>query len=294
MQSTVLSVGYAGSLGRDLPFLQELNAAQPGTGVTGLPFASFGRTASTMLYSGGLTNNYNALQVRFSRRFAQGLMFEGAYTWSKALGYTSGVDNILQNPFSRRANYGPLDWDRQHVLTISHLWELPIGAGTHHLNQGIVGQVLGNWQINGVFTWDSGAPLNVTANSLFCNCPNLTVVPNVNGSVPTSSIGGPNQQFLSASSFSAPSLGSFGNLGRDAIRGQGYRNYNMSLFRSFPIKDQYKLELRGEAYNLTNSPHFSSPSIVSNINSPLFGQSLNTVNGTAFGRQFNVAIRMLF
>jgi hypothetical protein len=293
MQSTVLSIGYVGALGRNLPFLQEVNAALPNTGLLGLPYAAAGRTASTLFYSAGLTSNFNSLQTRLSRRFAQGLMFEGAFTYGKVLGYTSGVDNVLQNPFSRRANYGPLDWDRKYTLTLSHLWELPIGAGTHHLNQGVVGQILGNWQINGVFTWDSGTPLNVTANNLFCNCPNLTVVPNVNGSVPTGSLG-PGEQFISASSFSTPALGSFGDLGRNAIRGTGFRNYNMSLFRSVPIRDQYKIEFRGEAYNLTNSPHFSSSAINQNFNSALFGQPTSTFNGTTFGRQFNVAIRVLF
>ena len=70
---TVLSLGYAGALGRHLPSTQELNAGLPGTGPAGLPFAALGRTASTLYYSNGLTSNYNALQVNLSKRFSHGV-----------------------------------------------------------------------------------------------------------------------------------------------------------------------------------------------------------------------------
>ena len=291
MQNLVLSVGYVGTLGRQLPYVQELNAAMPGTGLAGLPFGAFGRTASTLFYGNGLTNNYNALQVNLSRRFAHGLMFQAAYTYSKALGYTSGTNNLLLNPFDRSANYGPLDYDRQSVLTISHLWDLPFGAGTHHLNQGIVGQIVGNWQINGIFTWATGTPLTITADPLFCNCPNLNVLANINGPVSVSGNTGLGQNFFNTAAFSSPSAGSFGNQGRGSVRGPGFRNYDMSLFRSIPVRDQYKLEIRGEVYNISNTPRWMNP--VTNFNSPAFGQVTGSLNG-AFGRQFDLAVRLMF
>jgi len=65
----------------------------------------------------------------------------------------------------------------------------------------------------------------------------------------------------------------------------------MSLFKNFHIRDRFNLQLRGEAYNLTNTPRFASP--VTNVNSPDFGQTVNTING-AFGRQVNVAARIVF
>jgi hypothetical protein len=281
---TVLDVGYAGSLDRHLPFVQELNAGLPGTSVTSLPYYSLGRTASTPFYGNGLTSNYNALQVGLNKRFAQGVSFIASYTWSHALGYTTG-NNLLQNPFNLASNYGPLDTDRRHVLTIGHIWEIPFG---HHGNT-IAQTLLGGWQLNGIFTWSSGTPLTLTSDPVSCAC--LNVTPGV------TFIGQGNSGFLNSgtqilnpSSF-AVSPNSLGTLGRGTFYAPGYRNYDMSLFKNFHVHDRYNVQLRGEAYNLTNSTFFAMP--VANVNSPDFGQQVSTVNG-AFGRQVNLALRILF
>jgi hypothetical protein len=280
----MLSVGYVGALGRHLPGIQELNAAFPGAGTAGLPFAALGRTASTLLYDDSLTNNYNALQVSLVKRFSQGISFLGSYTFGKSLGYTT-ANNMILNPFDRRANYGPTDYDRQHVLTISHLWELPFGR--HGSN--IASTMLGGWQLNGVFTWATGTPLTLTADPLLCACPGNTVLASANGNIGTTGNYG-NGAFISGN-FSAPAAGTLGNLGRGSLRGPAFKNYDMSLFKNFRIRERFNLQLRGEAYNLTNSPRLSNP--VTNINSPDFGQVTSTVNG-AFGRQVDLAARVQF
>lgn len=281
---TVLSVGYVGSLDRHLPYIQELNAGLPGTGVAGLPLASVGRTASTPYYNSGLTSNYNSLQVNLNKRFAQGISFMASYTWSHALGYTTG-DNMLMNPFNVASNYGPLDYDRRHVLTIGHVWELPFG---HHGNS-MAQTLLGGWQLNGIFTWSSGSPMTLTADPLACGC--LNVTPGV------TFIGQGNSGFLNSGTQvlnpAAFSIGtnSVGNLGRGAFYAPGYRNYDLSLFKNFHVHDRYNVQLRGEAYNLTNSTFFARP--VTNLSSPDFGQQVSTVNG-AFGREVQVALRIMF
>ncbi len=282
--STMLTVGYVGSLGRHLNDVMELNAALPGTGVAGLPFESLGRTASTLYYDNGLTDNYNSMQVSLMKRFTGGLSFLASYTWSHALGYT-GSNNLLLNPTNLSANYGPLDYDQRHVLSISHIWELPFGR---HGNS-LVGTLLGGWQLNGIFTWSSGTPLTVTADPLLCACPGNTVLANM---VPGSSaILNNGTSYLNPAAFTSPTTGSFGTSGRGSVYAPGYRNYDMSLFKNFHVMDRFNLQLRGEAYNLTNTPRFASP--VTNINSPDFGQQVSTING-AFGRQVDVGVRLRF
>jgi hypothetical protein len=280
---TVLSAGYVGSLGRHLLGIQESNAAPAGTGILGLPFLPFGRTASTLFYDNGLTDNYNSLQTSLSKRFSHGVSFLASYTWSKALGYTSS-NNMLYNPSNPSADYGPLDYDRQSVFTLSHAVEIPTGKQHNHIMEMLVS----GWQLNGIFSWATGLPLTVTADPLLCNCPGNTVFANLNGGVNPVIASG--NSYLNPAAFSAPASGTFGNLGRGAITGQGYRNYNMSLFKNFRVHDHFNLQLRGEAYNLTNTPRFLSP--VTNVNSPDFGQNVNTING--FGRQVNVAARLMF
>jgi Carboxypeptidase regulatory-like domain/TonB dependent receptor len=284
---TVLTAAYVGSLGRHTPFFEELNSSFPGTGVAGLPLLPTGRVASTLLFDNSLTNNYNSLQVSLNKRFAQGVSFMASYTWSKALGYTSG-NGFLANPFDLPANYGPLDYDRQSVLSIAHLWELPFGRHGNNMKQ----TLLGGWQLNGIFTWDSGVPLTITANPIGCACPNSAVLASFTGANPVLDDAG--TQILNPAAFTAPALGQFGNVGRGAVRAPGYKSYNMSLFKRFKIRDRFNTELRGEAYNLTNTPHFLSP--VTNINSPNFGQQVGTVNNSfgSLGRQINLALRVTF
>jgi hypothetical protein len=279
---TVLSLGYVGALDRHLMGMEELNAALPGTGAAGLPFIGAGRTASTLGFQNGLTSNYNSLQVSLNKRFSKGISMLASYTYGKALGYTTNAGMIL-NPFNLRSNYGPLDFDRQHSLSIGHVVEIPWGR---HGNN-IVQSLIGGWQWNGVFTWNTGTPLTFTADPISCACPGNTVFANLNGSA-FAGTGGPS--FFNPAAFSAPANG-FGNLGRGALRGPDSTNYDMSLFKNFHVHDRYNLQLRGEAYNLTNTAHFAAP--VTNINSPDFGRSVSTVNG-AFGRQVNLAIRVMF
>ncbi|HJT90082.1 MAG TPA: TonB-dependent receptor [Bryobacteraceae bacterium] len=287
---TMLSLGYVGTLGRQLQSISELNAALPGAGVAGLPYAAMGRTASTLFYNTGLTDNYNSLQVSLTRRFAHGLAFQGAYTFSKALGYTTG-NNMLLDPFNLRANYGPMDYDRQHVLTFSHLWELPFGR--HGKN--FVDTILGGWQLNGIFTWATGTPLTITADPLLCNCANVPVLASANGPIGTTGSYGIGQPFITGNFF-APAGANVGNLSRGALRGPDMANYDMSLFKNFRIRDRFNFQVRGEAYNLLNRTNLMNP--VTNINSAGFGQITGTLNDSygygAFGRQVNVGVRVLF
>lgn len=278
----LFDVGYVGTNGRQLPYLQQLNVSQPGFGAAGLPFAQFGRTAGTTLTGLGLTNNYNSLQVNLTKRFSGGLAFTGAYTFSKALDYGTS----LLNPFNRQGNYGPADTDRAHILSLSHVWMLPFGAGSYYFKEGVAAQILGNWEINGIMNWATGTPYTVTVDPLLCNCPGLNAVSanfNGSGAFNGSSSFDPTQ-------FSSASAG-FGSLGRNALRGPDLFNYNLSLFRNFPVRENIKLELRGEVYNLTNSTNYANP--VANALNAGFGRSVSTFNGLG-GRQFQVGGRLLF
>ena len=297
----IASVGYSGNLGRQLPYSLEANAAAPGTGVAGQPFnnGQFARTASTIDRLTGLTSNYNSLQANLTKRFSQSLSFTAAYTYSRALDYGAGGLNPLLNNLNVRSNYGPADWDRTHMFTLSHVWRLPIGADTHFLHEGLLGRILGPWQLDGILSWVSGTPFTLTADPTLCNCPGNTptastvVTGTSTGFVPVPTFFGflpiPYQALNFA--YTQPPAGTLGNLGRNSVRGPGFTNYNVSLFRSFVLHEQVRLEFRGEAYNLTNSPHFANP--IANVNSANFGQSINTLSFDP-GRRLQVAARILF
>lgn len=280
----LLDAGYVGNVGRQLPFNRALNVALPGTGLSGLPFASFNRLAQTDFRSTGLNSNFNSLQVNLTKRFAAGLAFAGAYTFGKALDY--GFN--LANPFNTQANYGVADWDRRHVLALSHIWRLPFGQGTNRLATGPVGWMVGGWELNGILNWATGSPYSVTADSLACACPGLTSQPAVFAGSSTSING---QANFDPAQFSVASNGSIGNLGRNSFRGPELFSYDLALFRNFAVQENFKLELRGEVYNLTNTTNFANPQSI--FGGPSFGRATRTFNGVG-GRQFQVGARLLF
>jgi hypothetical protein len=292
----IASFGYVGNLGRELPYSLETNAAAPG-GVQPLS-TPFGRTASTIERLNGLTSNYNSLQANLTKRFSQSLSFTMAYTYSRALDYGGGLNPLLNN-LNVRSNYGPADWDRTHMFTLSHVWRLPIGADSNFLHEGLVGKLLGPWQIDGIFSWVSGTPFTLTADPTLCNCPGNTptastvVTGTTTGFIPVPTFFGflPIPYKALNFAYTQPPPNTFGNLGRNSVRGPGFANYNVSLFRSFVLHEQARIEFRAEAYNLANTAHFANP--IANVSDANFGQSISTLNYDP-ERRLQVAVRVLF
>ena len=286
-----LDVGYVGNVGRQLPFNQQLNAAAPGTGTAGLPFLAYGRSASTSERGAGVNSNYNSLQTNLQKRFSRGVMFSIAYAYSKALDVGSNQASFTDN-LDRSRQYGPADFDQTHLITITHLYELPFGKGKAFLNRGgLAAQVLSNWQINGIYRYATGTPFTATADATSCNCPGNSNFADAISAVQTLGGVGPNQTWFSTASFSVPGPNRFGTAGRNTIRGPHLSNYDFSLFRNFAVTERTKLEFRGEFYNVTNTPHFSNPS--GNVSSASFGTITSTLSGYG-NRQVQAALRVTF
>jgi hypothetical protein len=282
---TVLTVGYVGSEGHHLLGITELNQSFPGTGLAGLPFLPVGRTGSVLLYNNEQPSNYNALQASLSKRFDHGISFLASYTYGKSLGYTT-ANNLILDPYSRAQNYGPLDFDRQQVLAISHLWELPFGRHA----KGFAKTLFGGWQVNGIFSWATGTPLTLTADPLLCDCVGATILASAVTPVNTTGNYGIGQSYINGT-FVPPTGSTAGNLARGALRGPGIENYDMSVFKNFRMHERYDFQLRGEFFNLSNTPRLINP--VTNINAANFGQITGIQNGS-LGRQINLALRIQF
>ena len=284
-------VGYVGNIGRRLPFNQAFNAALPGTGIAGKPLvAAFGHTADASVRGYGVNSNYNSLQSNVTKRLSQGLSFTLAYTWSRSLDVGSDQASFTINNDFRR-NYGPSNYDRTHMLTISHIFELPFGKGKRFVNSGPAAYVVGNWQVNGIYRLATGTPLNITTDATPCNCPGNGNYANVLRATSILSDIGPGQKWFDVAAFAAPPPNTFGNAGRNIVRGPRLSNYDLSVFRSFPFTERIRLELRGEFYNLTNTPHFANPS--GSVTSGNFGEISSTLGGYG-NRETQVALRLTF
>ena len=281
-------LGYVGSLGRRIPYQRNMNAAPPGAGAAGRPFNQrFSRTADVALREHGLANNYNSLQANVSKRFVGGLAFTAAYTYSKTLGTGDDQGGFIVQTDVRR-NYGPTGFDRTHMFVASHIYELPFGPGKRYLKEGSGRYLLGDWQLNGIFRSVTGAPFTVVADATPCNCPGNN---NFADAVkPTTILGGVGRGrlWLDTTAFVAPGPNRYGNGSRNNVRGPGFVNYDLSVFRTFPVAERTRLEFRFEAYNLTNTPRFGNP--VNNVNAGNFGQIL----GAGGEREIQSELRLMF
>ena len=114
------------------------------------------------------SSNFNSLQAKLQRTNATGVSYLLSYTFSKSLdnapGSGSGSDSsngTPQNSHDLKAEYGLSDFDARHRLVFSPVAQLPFGPHRKYLQSGVMGQVVGGWQISGIFTYQSGRPFTV-------------------------------------------------------------------------------------------------------------------------------------
>jgi hypothetical protein len=258
----------------------------------GLPFPNFVGVISQMLrpypqygtisdpWADVGNSSYHALQVSFNRRYSSGLTFMLGYTFSKEL------DDLAtpRNPFNNALERAPGTIDRPHVFTGTFVYALPFGAG-HALgnSNGFVGALVSNWQISGIVSFSSGAPLSITANG--CTSGNIlgTCFPNynpaftgnvqINGDYGSGSVLGSSPTvYLNKAAFVDPAPFTVGNVPRTAPFGlfaQHTLDEDISLRREFKITERLRLALQADAFNITNSVYFSAPGV--NIDSASFG-----------------------
>jgi hypothetical protein len=262
----ITSIGYVGTHSVHLLADYDINAGSPGSGNTGRPqYAQYNRTVSTNMWDGYLSSNYHALQVAVNRSFSKGFLVKGAYTYSKTIDYTDadGWASVGWNwaPAFQR-NRATAGFDREHVLQVGWVYELPFGKGKKYAQSGIAGAILGNWQVNGVFAAYTGTPFSVLAPGSSLNAPNNTqtanqVLPTVDqpGNV------GPGQFYYNPAAFApVTAANTFGNSGRNILRNPGILNTDLDVTREFPIKERLRLQFRAEAFNVANTSHFGGVS----------------------------------
>jgi hypothetical protein len=269
----VLDVAYVGNHGVDSVVNYNLNAATAlGAGNNGRPeFGPFGRTAATNLLFAGFSSSYHALQVKFDRRFSNGLTTTTAYTFGKGMGFQTGDDGGLTFYVNQRRNYARNDYDRTQTFVQSVVYDLPFGSGKHWLKSGVAATVLGGWRVSSFLTVMSGLPLYFTASATSLQTPDNTQTPDLIAPVKVIHGIGPANPWFSTSSFAAPASATFGNVGRNILSGPAFFNLDASLSKNTRLTERLGLELRVEAFGATNTPQF------------FFASNGGTAAGTTFG-----------
>jgi hypothetical protein len=289
----MLEAAYVGNQAVNVYTTININAAQvPGTGAAGQPLnIKFGRLAETDQFY-PTQNDYHSLQVKFDRRVSDRFVMTTAYTFSKALDWTD-ENTVLYIPAVRGADRGRAGFSRTHVFVQSYVYELPFGKRGRWLRSGLGQWAFGDWQVNGLFTSMTGLPLGITDVSAALNAPGNGNRPNVSGKPQILGGTGPGQLWFATSQFSAPPSATFGNVGRNILSGPGFVNLDFSLFRKFDVTERLHAELRCEAYNLTNTPHFDNPN--GEFTSAAFGQiSTDQPTSVPGQRQIQFALKLRF
>jgi len=297
----VVSAAYVGTETTHQFADLNINAAAPGAGNAGRPYAYLRRTVDTNMWDGYLSANYHSLQTTINKQFSKGLLIKGAYTWSKAINMTDDDGWAAVN-----WNWGPVfnrnralaGYDRTHVFQIGWGYELPFGTGKTWLSHGPIKHVLGNWQVNGLMAAYTGVPFTVTAPGTALNAPgNTQTADQVKSVVAQPGLIGSAGYYYDISAFKAPTdPGRFGTTGRNILRNPGMWNTDLSLFKNIRIGERVNLQFRSEFYNLPNTSHFGADNSRSGAfaSTDVSNPNFMRIN-SAFGeRQIRFALKLNF
>jgi hypothetical protein len=292
-------LAFVGNHGVNVPTSNNINinaSMVPGSGTAGRPEnILFGRTSDTNVpYNAH--SYYDSVQAKLNRRFSNGFMLTTAYAFGKAIDFNASTTGGNFNNIYFARNRGLADWDRRHVFSQSYVYELPFGEGKRWATSGAGKWLLGGWQANGLWTWESGLPLDIAISNASLNAPGNINRPNVNRAAQIYGNIGPGQLYFDTSAFSAPLPNTFGNVGRNVLHGPRLFEVDFSVFRRFRVTERMSLEFRAEAFNLSNTPHFDRPD--TNFSDAAFGQ-VTTARGTQSvqvneNRQLQFSLRLMF
>ncbi len=232
-------------------------------------------------------SNYNAMQFQVRRRARAGLTLLANFVWSKAIDNvsTSTANNsVIRNPFDLNADRGPSDTDVGKTLNVAAVYSLP----SPRLSNGVLRGLIGGWQTNGILTARTGLPLTVVTG----RDNSLSAVgldhPDVVGSSARRAGADQRLEWFNVAAFVPNNPGSFGNAGRNIIRGPGIVSLDLSLFKNFALTEWLKLQARGEAFNAMNHANLGNP-IVS-----LANRNIGQVQVAGNPRVLQIALKLMF
>lgn len=321
--STALDVGYVGNAASHLSYAFNLNQRPLGYTTGNSLLASVNQAGNALRpYRGygqinftdfGANSNYHALQVQLTRRFTKDVFISANYTWSRAMNQVDNDTTPIPNSYNRRGEYAPAGFDRTHTFTVNYVWTLP----TLRDRNAFLKYTVGGWEFSGITRFWSGSPFTPLCDG--CNPGNLDGAGQGRyGSSNGTQYGGTRlnyvggelynqnrtvEQYFNLAAFARPAEGTQGSVGRNALRGPGINQWDISLFKNFNITENIRFQLRLETFNTFNHTQFSGINTVFNINAPgqsaasVLGNSGNTagqVNSTRDARNVQLGVKFYF
>jgi hypothetical protein len=283
--NTTVEVGYIGTAGNYLSRERDLNQLPTGTTfrqenlanpATNTPLANVnflrpfkGYANIPMLEHSG-RSTYNGLQLEITRRFAKGLSYGVAYTFSKTMDNNSGPRDGFIDTFNQGLNWGKSANDARHIMISNFIWEMPF----FNANRGILRTALGGWQISGNIQFQTGAPITIGNGDDYLGIGSTNFKPwNLNGDPnrPKQFANrNANLNYAGVTDFyfnpqvngsawaTRPANGTLPNQNRNSLtfNNVGFQNWNGALFKSFRFMERQNIQFRAEFFNFPNHPNW--------------------------------------
>jgi hypothetical protein len=236
-------------------------------------FPQFGWTSGFRYFGNDFNNKYNALQAVVEKRFANGLSFNSSYTFQHAVADLDGGTHA----YDPAANYGPNDNYRNHVFIFTQVYQLPFGKGKKFAGDvGRIGDLfIGGWELNGTTNFSSGLPFTPSLSSCHASSDTGPCRPDKVGSIKDGTRSGdpnaPGYWFQTTSGvrldaagqsdgpWAQPAVDTFGNVGRNQLRGPRYFDTDLSLFKNFTITERVRAQFQFQFYNIFNHVNLANP-----------------------------------
>ncbi len=307
---TIVEVGYVGALGRNLLWRRNLNSIPTGTNflpssidpTTNRPYAtSFLRPMigynDVFMSEAASSSNYHSGHISARRRLTRGVQFGLSWTWSKAMDFNDndaeGISSLV-NP--RVWNYSTAGFDRTHLFKFNWMWALPKSP----FRAPALKQAFNGWQLSGIVSMLSGAPMSVGYSSTNGIDVTGTATQGARMVVLSNPVLPKGERTFSnnfrTDVFSVPTQGTWGNAARYILRGPGMNNWDISLLKEFPVRDQMRFQFRAEAYNAFNHTQFSSMDTAARFDNAgqQINRSLSQFTNARNARMMQFALRFYF
>lgn len=282
----MLPLGYTLQAGVLSSVNNVTNALRPYKGFTSINMTEY-----------GAVSNYNALQLRVSRRFAKNFTGNFNYTWSKAFGEVDGDTTGLGYAYDRKREYGLAGFDRTNIATVDFIYELPF---FNQVSQKALKTAFGGWQLNGIARFWDGPPSGISSNG----DAGQTV-----GGIRADYVGNGSDlypstrdryNYFNVYAFARPLNGSLGNTGKTVIRRPGINEWDLSLYKNFRLTERMNLQMRWETFNTFNHTQWADVNTSMSLPNP--GMTMLPANKGTFGevtdtrdpRTMQLAVKFIF
>ncbi len=294
------TISYVGSKGTDLLTTSYINLIDPATGLR--PYSGFGQVE----YRGNSnSSSYQAIVLSVQRSFTRGLILQSHWMLAHAIdeGAAGGGDSDFpQNPACQACERASSDFDARQTFSANALYSLPYGSQRSWRGGAApVRALFGNWDVTTILSARTGLPVNVTidrSSGSIATGYTINQRPDRVAGVPLYPAAGSSvQHWLNPAAFAIPANGSYGTLGRNAVRGPGLWQSDLGVGRRFPVTEQLQMQFRAEFFNMFNRAQYGLP--LADVSSAgNFGQIIAPVNtgpvGTGTPRQIQFLLRATF